>query len=121
LGLYRVESSRHDAARIDIAMSHLLEQCRDRLAAHYGERLAGLVLYGSKARGDARPDSDFDLLVLLQGPFDWFDELRTIVDLLYPLHLESNRHISAHPVVTDEYERGTTQLYRNARAEGVAV
>ena len=29
-----------------------------------GERLVSVVLYGSRARGDARPDSDFDLLII---------------------------------------------------------
>lgn len=32
-----------------------------------GDRLVSLVLYGSRARGDARPDSDVDLLVVCHG------------------------------------------------------
>jgi uncharacterized protein len=39
-----------------------------------GERLVAVVLFGSRARGDARVDSDWDLLVLAEGlpdnPFD---------------------------------------------------
>lgn len=40
--------------------------------------------------------SDIDLLVLLSTPFDYFAELRQIVDLLYPIQLESEQLISAN-------------------------
>jgi predicted nucleotidyltransferase len=33
----------------------------------YGERIERVVLFGSRARGDARPDSDYDVLVFLKG------------------------------------------------------
>ena len=36
-----------------------------RLYAHHGDRVRSAVLFGSKARGDAGPDSDIDLLVTL--------------------------------------------------------
>ena len=35
--------------------------------ARYGERLISLVLFGSVARGDSRPSSDIDLLVIAEG------------------------------------------------------
>lgn len=35
------------------------------VAEAYGSRLAGLHLFGSRARGDHRPDSDVDLAVVL--------------------------------------------------------
>lgn len=91
------------------------------LKAHYGEQFEGLVLYGSLARDQAHPDSDIDLLVLLKEPIDYFRELRRIVDLLYDIQLETDRLISAKPVPASEFERGTVQLYRNARREGLRV
>jgi predicted nucleotidyltransferase len=39
-----------------------------RLQAIYGDRLGGGVLYGSEAQGEAAPDSDIDILILLTGP-----------------------------------------------------
>lgn len=38
-----------------------------RLRAAFGDNLVGVALYGSRARGDARPDSDADLLMIARG------------------------------------------------------
>lgn len=80
-----------------------------------------MILYGSIAREQAAPDSDIDLLVLLEAPLDYFTELRQLVDVLYPMQLESERLISAKPVLFNDFEMGTVSLYRNARRDGVAV
>jgi hypothetical protein len=65
-----------------------------------------LLLYGSVARRRPSPDSDLDLLILLNRPFDFFDELRRIVDLLYPIQLESDRLNSAKSVAVADSEQG---------------
>ncbi|MEK7251537.1 MAG: nucleotidyltransferase domain-containing protein [Bacteroidota bacterium] len=96
-------------------------QCRQVLETHYGAKLRGVLLYGSLARKTSNPASDIDLLVLLNKPFDYFGELRRLVDLLYPLQLECERFISAKPAPYDEYEAGRIQLYRTAKREGTFV
>ena len=101
--------------------SSSVQKCKEVLSRHYGSRLKGVILYGSMARGDADAASDIDLLVLLSAPFDYFVELRQIVDLLYPIQLESEQLISAKPAMASEYEMGTISLYRNVRREGVPV
>lgn len=105
----------------DPALVELLRNVRGRLQEHYGERLEDVVLHGSVARGTDEPESDIDLLVLLRGELDYFRELRTLVDLLYPLQLEAERVISALPAAAAEYRAGALQLYRNAAHEGVAL
>ena len=40
-----------------------------------------ILLFGSRARGESRADSDFDLLVVLPGPVDW----RTAGQILFAL------------------------------------
>lgn len=106
---------------LEPAVEALLAQVRSRLQAHYGSRLAGVVVYGSVARRAEEPESDLDLLVLLDGELDYFRELRTLVEILYPLQLDSERLISALPAALDEYEGGTLQLHRNAAREGLTV
>jgi predicted nucleotidyltransferase len=102
-------------------MKEVPGRCKEILKAAYRERLAGVVVYGSAARGEAGPDSDLDILVLLNGPVDYFKELRIITDILYPVQLESEHHLSAKPVSLAEFHSGRLQIYRNALREGVSV
>jgi predicted nucleotidyltransferase len=99
----------------------IVKKCRAILAQAYGERFKGLILYGSRARKTAAPSSDIDLLVLLAPPLDYFTELRRLVDVLYPVQLESEQLISAKPVSIDDFEKGSLSLYRNAKREGIPV
>ncbi len=99
----------------------LLKRCAHTIRATYGDRLAGIVLFGSAARGDDTPESDIDLLVLIEGDYDLWEEIERLVDSLYPLQLESGRLISAKPTRAEDYRRGATMLYRNAVEEGVAL
>lgn len=104
-----------------MGIAEIIQKCKTTLAGYYGPQFKGLILYGSIARDQASPGSDIDLLVLLSQPFDYFDELRRIIELLYPFQLESERLISAKPASVDEFEQGRIQLYRNAKREGVLV
>lgn len=99
----------------------LIQTCNDILKEHYGTQLQDVILYGSTARNEATTQSDIDLLVILHGTFDYFTELRQIIELLYPVQLESDHLISARPVSAAEFEQGTIQLYRNAKREGIAI
>lgn len=64
---------------------------------HYGTRLAGVVLCGSAARGEAGPESDLDLLVLLHPP-----RTRNASDLAYPLAYRLSNPGTFHFGITPE-------------------
>jgi len=104
-----------------MSIKEIVQKCQAALEDYYGSRFKGLVLYGSIARDQASLDSDIDLLVLLSKPFDYFQELRIIIDLLYPIQLDTDRLISAKPAPFDEFEAGSIQLYRNAKREGILL
>lgn len=99
----------------------VLRECKRALETYYGSQFKGLILFGSMARNQASPASDIDLLVLLNEPFDYFRELRQIIDLLYPIQLQSKQLISAKPIPLDEFEKGSIMLYRNAQKEGIRI
>ena len=99
----------------------LLRRIKDCLQHAYGDRIQGVVLYGSEARGDADPESDIDLLVLLTGPVDLWQDLRRIIHALYDLQMELDRSIHAMPVDVEAFRVGRYSLYRLANKEGVFV
>ena len=99
----------------------LLAEMKTLLGKAYGARLRGVVLYGSEARGKAGPDSDIDVLVLLDRPAASWQEIKAASDALYPLMLEIGRIIDAMPVDVHRYETGAAPLYVAARREGITA
>jgi len=97
----------------------LLQQIKDCLQDACGDRLRGVVLYGSEVRAAADDESDIDVLVLLDGPIHLGRDIDTCTKAIYPLMLEIGRTIDAAPVDIRDYEAGNDPLYRAAKKEGI--
>jgi predicted nucleotidyltransferase len=99
----------------------ILSELKARLVELYGERLERLVLFGSQARGDAEPDSDIDVLVVLRGEVRTGQEIRATSMIRSELSLRNNTEVSCVFVSADRYGHDDEPLLINARAEGVAL
>ena len=96
-------------------------EAKARLEALYGDRLVRVVLYGSHARGDARPDSDVDLLVVLHEPYDAYPEGKRISALRLQLSTRYGVDVSMQPYGDAEVADPGHPLMHNVAEDGVAV
>ena len=102
-------------------IQRLLHEINKHLKPKYGKRLKGVVLYGSEARGESNPESDIDVLVLLDDKVNYGKDLLKNISLLYPLSQKLGRRISPKPVSEEEYDKVQCPLYLNAHLEGVRI
>jgi len=65
----------------------IVEELTRRLLAHDGARIKRVILYGSRAQGTARPESDYDLLVVESGPVATHEEVMRLRRALDDLSL----------------------------------
>lgn len=85
----------------------------------YGERLAGLMLFGSQARGDATSISDVDVAILLHGPVHEGRELEYMSELVWQICLQHDLVLSVVPVSLERYQSEQDVFLWRLRAEGV--
>jgi uncharacterized protein len=84
----------------------------------YGDRVARVVLFGSRARGDAGPDSDYDVAVFLRDLPDRFAEMNRLADVATDILYSEGQFIHAMPYRADAYNE-RTPLMHEIRADGI--
>lgn len=105
----------------DEKLTRILHDLRTGLAHRLGDRLEAVYLYGSRARGDARPDSDIDVLVVLRGEFDYFKTLDQISDLAWTLSLDNDVVITQVLISKEKYSQKNTPFLMNVHREAVLI
>jgi predicted nucleotidyltransferase len=107
---------------VAVSREELFRAVKNCLTEAFGSRLRGVVLFGSEARGEARPDSDIDLFVLLDGEVDVWEDGGTIAGALLPLQLAyENRLLTALPLSNSTFEAQEFSIYRQAKREGILL
>ncbi|MEA1878190.1 MAG: nucleotidyltransferase domain-containing protein [Bacteroidota bacterium] len=83
---------------------------------------AEVVLYGSRARGDAKKASDWDILILTGYPTDLKKE-GVFRDHLYDLELETGESFSVFAYSKSEWHgrQSITSFYKNVVQEGISI
>jgi Uncharacterised protein family (UPF0158)/Nucleotidyltransferase domain len=87
----------------------------------YGKRLKNVLLFGSWARGDAHPDSDIDLLVVLDEIEGRAREFARMDPILWRHSLANDAVITEVPVSEAEFQEPGAPLVARAKQEGIAV
>lgn len=84
---------------------------------------ATVILYGSEARGDARADSDIDLLVLLEGETRDLKKEDEVSGALYDIELSTGVLISPTIMLRASWENRPfkTPFYINVMNEGLRL
>ena len=82
---------------------------------------ASIILYGSRARGDFREDSDIDILVLLDQEKITFEDQKRIAYPIYDIELDIEIHIS--PMIFSkklwDSKFKATPFHNNVTSEGI--
>jgi len=100
------------------AIDSVLSRFRAALDEAYGGRVERVVLFGSRARGDARPDSDYDVAVFLRDLNNFGQEARRIAELETDVLYDTGAVINAIPFKAGSY-RERTGLMGELRREGL--
>lgn len=118
-------------SRLSSKEQETLTAYREALLAQVPGRLQQLILYGSRARGDAAPDSDLDIAVILTGhdqlaadgrrPAPFGDPVwQAIVNAACDVSLSHDLYVSPVVLTEDRLEEGSGFI-RAIRAEGIEV
>ncbi len=99
----------------------ILDELKLRLREFYGERLVKLVLFGSRARGDNEPDSDIDVLVVLDIPGKELNDLAYPTEIVEEILDRYNQLVSIVEVDIGRFGTLKSPLMINVRREGVQV
>ena len=99
----------------------VLNKLRIGLSEILKDRLEGVYLYGSHARGEARIGSDIDVIIVLDGDFEYSEMLDQTIDLAADLSLEFDVVISRTFVSKDRYQNEMSPFYMNVRRDAVPV
>jgi uncharacterized protein len=98
----------------------VLRRYKAALAALYGEELERVVLFGSRARGEAHAESDYDVAIFLKSLPNRWRELDRLASPRVQFLDDTGAFFDAKPYTTAAYQQ-RTPLMREIRRDGVEL
>lgn len=93
-----------------------------RETVHQQTTSADIILYGSRARGDARQDSDWDIVVIIDKPSMSFDEKGNIDYALWTKGLEIGEEINTLEYTRKQWDSLPPSLFKHhVLTEGIKL
>lgn len=107
---------------MDVRTKGIASDFKQAMRNLYGNRLDRIVLFGSHARGDYRPDSDIDFMIVLNDErISRLDEINRFLPVQSELSLKHNITVSILPVSRTRFAQSPLPVYHFARLEGVPI
>ncbi|MCH5250560.1 MAG: nucleotidyltransferase domain-containing protein [Lachnospiraceae bacterium] len=106
------------------SLNGILKSYVDDIHMLYGDRLKAVILYGSYARGDADPDSDVDIMILVELTEQEIREKgRQLSNVTFEYNFDND--LAIMPIVknADHFNKwlGAYPFYYNVKKEGVEL
>ena len=98
----------------------LLQDLKTGLQTLYQAQIEAAILYGSYARGEQTPDSDVDILILLNTTLvSSFSEIDRMGDLIIQLQTQYNQLLIIMPVSRIQFEAYNFPIFKSIKKEGI--
>jgi predicted nucleotidyltransferase len=106
-------------AKVPAKIRKLMKELKEGLLRIYGDKLKAVYLYGSYARGDYRPGSDVDVMILLSDYKDYWKEWRRSSDYVSDISLEYDVTVSCILIKEIQWKQSDKPVLYNIRREGL--
>jgi predicted nucleotidyltransferase len=105
--------------KVPARIRKLMKELKEGLIQIYGDQLKAIYLYGSYARGEARSDSDLDVMIVLSNYKSYGKEIDRTGELASSLSLEYGVSISRVVMKESQWKTSDTPLLSNIRLDGI--
>ncbi|HEY0838392.1 MAG TPA: nucleotidyltransferase domain-containing protein [Azospirillum sp.] len=106
---------------VSFTPDHFLVRFRRAVDEAFGDKVERVVLFGSRARGDARPDSDWDVAVFLRDGADIWDTRWTLSGLAVDVGRGDEAKFIQSVPLNAANDDECLELRRHIREEGIEV
>ena len=99
----------------------ILQAAKQRLTAQFGDKIKDVILFGSRAWGKPTRWSDYDLVVVVRGDYDWHFR-RAVVDVMWSIDSDFDVYIQTLVISEQELHhsiRGVQPIFTTALQKGI--